>query len=87
MGCGKVENHIFIKTEMEGNEHVMPGQGKLCKCPHHKVIPIMIILIGLDFLLGAVNVLTMSFVNVSWPILLMIIGATRLGGCKCCVRS
>jgi hypothetical protein len=72
---------------MEGSENNVVGHGKICKCPHHKVIPIMIILIGLDFLLGAIGTLQPPFVNVSWPILLIIIGGVRLGGCSCCARS
>jgi len=67
--------------------HVMPGKGMMCNCPHHKVVPIMLILIGIDFLLGGMNVLTWGFVDVTWPILLIIIGGTKLGGCKCCSNN
>jgi len=63
------------------------GGKNVCKCPHHNVVPIMIILIGLTFLLGALNiVLTPWAVSVIWPILLIIIGGIKLGSkkCKCC---
>jgi hypothetical protein len=70
---------------MNEESHVV-GTGKVYKCPHHKVVPVLIILVGLDFLLGAVNVLTWSFVDITWPILLIIGGATKLGGCSCCSK-
>jgi len=57
-----------------------------CKCPHHRVIPWLIILIGLDFFLGGINVLTWGFVDITWPILLIIAGGTKLVGCKCCSK-
>ena len=57
-----------------------------CGCPHHMVVPAMITLIGLAFLLGALNVLTMYAVSVIWPILLIVVGLMKLskGSCKCC---
>ncbi len=63
--------------------------GKTCSCGHHRVVPIVIILIGLDFLLGQLNVFTMNFVNVSWPILVIIAGIVKMGGgnCKCCTAK
>jgi len=65
---------------MEGME------GKTCGCPHHKVGPVIVVLFGLTFLLGNLNVLTQQFVNIAWPILVLIGGLTKLGGgkCKCC---
>lgn len=58
----------------------------MCKCGHHKVVPLCIALIGLVFLLGSINVLTAGFVNFAWPVLLIVIGLTKLvgPGCKCC---
>lgn len=59
---------------------------KSCPCPHHKVVPFLIVLIGLTFLLRALDVLSVSFVSVAWPILLILIGLNKLarGMCKCC---
>jgi hypothetical protein len=48
--------------------------GKMCGCGCHKVIPVLVILFGLDFLLGVVGTLTWGFVNVSWPVLVIIAG-------------
>jgi hypothetical protein len=61
-------------------------KGKVCNCPHHKVLPILTILIGVDFLLGALNIFTWFFVDVTWPILLIIGGATWMSqaSCGCC---
>lgn len=46
----------------------------------------MIILIGLTFLLGAFGVISPMMVAVVWPVLLIIAGVTKLGGCKCCAK-
>jgi hypothetical protein len=64
----------------------MPMLGGHCKCPHHKIIPLAIVLIGLAFLLQALNVLSAGFVALAWPILVIIIGLMKLtkGMCKCC---
>ncbi|OGZ53598.1 MAG: hypothetical protein A3B25_00650 [Candidatus Ryanbacteria bacterium RIFCSPLOWO2_01_FULL_48_26] len=61
-------------------------QGKTCPCPHHKMTPILVVLIGVDFLLGAFNILTPETVQIIWPILVIIGGLTKLneGRCKCC---
>ncbi len=66
---------------MEPNE-----KGMRCSCPHHKMVPIFIILIGLVFLLGALGVLNDTFVAYAWPILIIVIGLQKLFGnaCKCC---
>ena len=66
----------------------MGQKGMLCKCGHHSVVPACIALIGLAFLLQAMNILTESFVALAWPILLLVAGLTKLsssrGMCKCC---
>ena len=69
---------------MEGEN--MQGKGMVCKCPHHKAMPIILVLIGLDFLLGALGVLTMMFVSISWPILLIILGCVKMMHCGCCSK-
>lgn len=62
------------------------NQGKTCSCPHHKVVPIIGILLGLDFLLGATGTLSANTVAIIWPILVIIAAGTKLGSrsCKCC---
>ena len=56
----------------------------MCKCNHHKLVPACIALIGLVFLLGQWDILTASAVALIWPILLIVIGVTKLMKCKCC---
>lgn len=60
--------------------------GKTCGCPHHKIFPILVILFGLDFLLATLGVLTWGFVNVTWPILLILVGCMKLMKCGCCAQ-
>ena len=66
-------------------DNAMMG-GNKCGCMHHKMVPMMITLIGITFLLGALNILTAAAVSVIWPILLIVAGGTKMmgGGCKCC---
>lgn len=58
----------------------------MCKCPHHKMVPLCITLIGLAFFLQAIGVLGQPFVSVAWPVLLTLIGLQKLssGMCSCC---
>lgn len=57
-----------------------------CKCMHHKVIPILIILLGLTFLLRELGTLSVSTASIIWPIIVILIGCNKLmgGACKCC---
>jgi len=47
---------------------------------------VFIVLIGLTFLLGALNVLSPRAVEITWPILLILLGLKKIfsGMCKCC---
>ena len=79
-----MDNHM---PETHGEHHDMPmGQGKTCHCVHHKVGPILVIIVGLEFFFAEINVLTWGFVNVTWPILVVIWGIVMLSGrnCRCC---
>lgn len=79
------------------DEHKMEGGGCCggngggcgsggCKCPHHKMVPLSVFLIGLTFLLGNLGTLSVRTVGIVWPILLGLIGLQQLFGykCKCC---
>ena len=57
-----------------------------CKC--HKVGPLLIVLIGVTFLLGALGYVSASMVAIVWPILLIILGLKKMCGgmCKCCAK-
>lgn len=64
------------------------GQGmkNMCGCPHHKVLPILIILFGITFLLGNWGTFSQSTVNFIWPVLVIVGGFVKLTSrkCKCC---
>ncbi len=63
------------------------GDGKkVCNCPHHKVIPWAIIVIGLVILLTGFNILTYMAETVVIGALLIVIGGTKLNSrkCTCC---
>lgn len=64
----------------------MEKEGANCNCPHHKAVPFLVVLFGLDFLAGAMGWVSESFVAVSWPILVIAAGLTKLSRrmCKCC---
>jgi len=57
-----------------------------CRCMHHKVPALMVTLFGLLFLGKALNWVTAETVNWAWPVLVLIVGLTKLcrGMCKCC---
>ena len=68
-------------------DNSMMGMGSnKCPCPHHKVVPLMVLLFGVAFLLQALNVMSMSTVAIIWPILVIIAGGTKLfsNKCTCC---
>jgi len=69
-------------------ETMQASAGK-CSCPCHKVVGLFIALIGLTFLLGAFNVLSPRVVEVTWPILVLLIGVKSAcsGSCKCCDKA
>ena len=64
------------------------GEKKVCKCSHHKVVPVLVILLGLVFLLQALNIITAGFAMIMWPIVIIAIGVMMImknsGMCKCC---
>ncbi len=66
----------------------MENMQNMCKCPHHKIIPVLVVLFGLTFLLETLGVLTSDFVALAWPILVIAAGLMKLadksGMCKCC---
>lgn len=59
--------------------------GSGCRCPHHKVPSLLVTLFGLLFLLKALGAVSMELVDLLWPILVLLLGLTKLtsGKCKC----
>lgn len=68
------------------NHHSFNMHDGMCKCPHHKMGPLFLTLIGLVFLLQALEVVTATFTATAWPVLLMLIGLQKMMGgmCTCC---
>lgn len=64
----------------------MMNQGEKCTCPHHGVVPVILIFLGALFFMKALGVFSAGMVDITWPVLVMIAGFTKLGGrmCKCC---
>lgn len=62
--------------------------GPKCPCPHHKVVPGLVVLFGLLFLLHAYGTFSNQFVMVAWPVLVIVAGLMKMstGMCKCCNR-
>lgn len=60
--------------------------GQKCACPHHKMIPAGIIIIGLLFLLRGLGVISAEVNDIAWPIVLILIGLQKMfkNMCKCC---
>jgi len=67
--------------------HMSPASA--CRCIHHKVVPILIVLFGLCFLLGNLGYLTADIIRIAWPSLIILIGLVKFGSgsCKCYERS
>lgn len=57
-----------------------------CRCLHHKVVPLSIMLIGVVFILQQAGVVDANFTSWAWPILITAIGIMKLsrGICGCC---
>lgn len=62
---------------------MMDMQNGMCTCPHHKIIPGLVVLFGLTFLLGTLGVLSAYTVGIVWPILIILGGLQKMFGHKC----
>jgi hypothetical protein len=61
-----------------------------CGCTCHKMNGIFVALIGLAFLLGALDVVSQHVVGIAWPVVLILLGLQNSlgrGRCKCCAES
>jgi hypothetical protein len=70
------------------NQQMPASDKKVCNCPHHKVGPWLIILIGVILLLGVLDILTYRGILAIVGILAIAIGITKLNGhkCGCCSK-
>lgn len=64
----------------------MNSDGKMCRCPHHSMVPGLVVAFGLVFLLGALDVMTERAVSLAWPIIVMLGGLMKMTSrmCTCC---
>lgn len=71
---------------MDNPQNSQNHNGMTCKCPHHKMGPLAVVIFGLVFLLGALNVLSAQVVGIVWPIIVILAGLFKMkeGSCKCC---
>lgn len=60
-----------------------------CTCAHHKILPAFLILIGLSFLLTQLGVMDTETNGLVWPVLVILLGLTKLkgGSCACYMRQ
>ena len=81
---------IFLRMDdhkMEGGSGCGGGGGGGgCKCAHHRMPGLFVLLIAVAFLLGNLGYVSMSTVGIAWPILLGLCGLMKItkGMCKCC---
>lgn len=56
-----------------------------CRCVHHKIVPLLIVLFGASFLLGNLGYLDGALIRIAWPTLIILIGLVKLGSgsCRC----
>ena len=64
----------------------MDSTSMKCKCPHHKMGAVFLILFGLVFLLKNMNIIDDHMLGFAWPSILILAGITKIGSskCKCC---
>ena len=63
--------------------------GEMCGCGCHKMMGIYVILFGVVFLLGALDMLSRHTVDIAWPSIVILAGLTKMCShlCKCCAKS
>ncbi|MDE2037707.1 MAG: hypothetical protein KGI69_00575 [Patescibacteria group bacterium] len=66
----------------EGSNNTNGSNTCSCKCGHHKLMPIAVMLIALDILLANFGVYSWYVATIIWPILLIVAASGKL--CKCC---
>ncbi len=59
---------------------------KSCRCPHHSMTAIFLVLLALTIFLGNAGVIAEHTASMIWPVFLGLIGLQKVFGrrCKCC---
>lgn len=62
---------------------------KSCRCPHHSLSAIFLVLLALTLVLGNAGVIAEHTASMIWPIFLALIGLQMLvtRRCKCCSKE
>ncbi|MEK9175382.1 MAG: hypothetical protein AAB795_02190 [Patescibacteria group bacterium] len=58
---------------------------KHCKCHHHKVAPLLLVVLGIVFLLGSIGQISLQVIATSFSIIVIFVGLVKFVGgmCKC----
>lgn len=77
----------YLSNSPDSMNHMNPSSH--CKCPHHKVGAVLVVLFGLTFLLETMGVVSGMFVSYAWPVLVILFGLAKLksGSCSCYAKS
>lgn len=71
----------------QGGQIVCGNCGRGCGCMHHKVIPLLVVALGVVFLLEALGTMSAATVDVTWPVIVILGGLMKAfqgSMCKCC---
>jgi len=58
----------------------------MCKCVHHKFVPVLIVVFALMFLLNALDFVSDRSLSIGWPVVVGLAGLLKMteGRCSCC---
>ena len=56
-----------------------------CSCIHHKIIPLLVLALGLLFFFHGIGAVALRTVAILWPLLIIVGAVVKLisGDCKC----
>jgi hypothetical protein len=62
---------------------------KACKCQHHKLVPLSLMVVGFVLLLESLGIFNINVGNVIIGLFIVVIGGSMLGSrtCGCCDKS
>lgn len=77
------------KSQFSKNKIMESMKSGMCPCPHHKMLPLLLVAFGLVFFLGNLNILTQAAVTMTWPVIVMAAGLMKMmqSKCKCCSQN
>ena len=57
--------------------------GMMCKCVHHKFVPVLVVVFAAMFLLNAFDVVSDRNLSIGWPIVVGLAGILKMSEGKC----